>query len=100
MVKEVIDYLDCSSGKTYVDGTLGAGGHAQAILQAIDPDGFLIGIDRDPVAVTCAQESFRQSAPNISIFHDNFIHLPQILSRMGRRGVDGVLLDLGLSLHQ
>lgn len=100
MVKEVIDYLDCSSGKTYVDGTFGAGGHAQALLQAMGPDGFLIGIDRDPVAITRAQEFFRQSTLNIDIFHDNFVHLPKILSRLGITGVDGILLDLGLSLHQ
>ncbi len=100
MVKEVIDYLDCSSGKTYVDGTLGAGGHAQAILRAIGPHGFLIGIDQDPYAVSFAQKSLRHSTLNVSIFHDNFVHISQILSRLGRERVDGILLDLGLSLHQ
>jgi 16S rRNA (cytosine1402-N4)-methyltransferase len=100
MVKEVIHYLDCSPGKSYVDGTLGGGGHAQAILRAIAPDGFLIGIDRDPDAVACAREALRKFRPNVQIFHNSFTHLPQILSRSSTKGVDGILLDLGLSLHQ
>jgi 16S rRNA (cytosine1402-N4)-methyltransferase len=100
MVKEVIDCLDCSSGKTYVDGTLGGGGHAKAILRAISPDGFLIGIDRDPDAVACARGSLREFKSNVQVFHDNFTHLPHILSRFHTRGVDGILLDLGLSLYQ
>jgi len=100
MVKEVIHYLDCLPGKTYVDGTLGGGGHAQAILRAIAPGGFLIGIDRDPDAVACARESLREFGPNIHIFHNNFTHLPKILSRLSTKGVDGILIDLGLSLHQ
>ncbi len=100
MVREVIDYLNCSPGKTYVDGTLGGGGHAQAILEAIGPDGCLVGIDRDPDAIASAEKSLHRFKLNVQIFHDNFTHLPQILSRMDTTGVDGILLDLGLSLHQ
>lgn len=100
MVKEVIDYLDCSSGKTYVDGTIGGGGHAQAILQAIGPDGFLIGVDKDPDAVDCAGKFLGRFKSNVQIVHDNFVHLPQILSGLHKKGVDGILLDLGLSLYQ
>jgi len=100
MVKEVIDYLNCLPGKTYVDGTLGGGGHAQAILEAISPDGCLIGIDRDPDAIAYARKSLHRFRPNVQIFHDDFTHLPQILSRLHTTGVDGILLDLGLSLYQ
>ncbi len=100
MIKEVIDYLNCSPGKTYVDGTLGGGGHAQAILEAIGPDGCLIGIDRDPDAITYSGESLHRFKPNVQIFHDNYTYLPQILSRLHISRVDGILLDLGLSLYQ
>lgn len=100
MVKEVITYLNCLPGKTFVDGTLGGGGHAQAILEAIGPDGCLIGIDRDPDAIAYARKSLHRFKPNIQVFHDDFIHLPQILSRLHTSGVDGILLDLGLSLYQ
>ncbi len=100
MTDQVIDYLDCSPAKTYVDATVGGSGHAKAILGAIGSDGFLIGIDRDPDAVAFARESLREFEPNVKIFHDNFIHLPQILSELHTKGVDGILLDLGLSLYQ
>ncbi|OEU52732.1 MAG: 16S rRNA (cytosine(1402)-N(4))-methyltransferase [Desulfobacterales bacterium S3730MH5] len=100
MVKEVIDHLNCSPGKTYVDGTLGGGGHAQAILEAIGPDGCLLGIDRDPDAIVHAGKSLHSFKPHVQIFHGDFADLPQILSRLHMTGVDGILLDLGLSLYQ
>ena len=90
MVKEVIDYLNCLPGKTYVDGTLGGGGHAQAILEAIGPDGCLIGIDRDPDAIAYAGKSLHSFKPNVQIFHDDFTYLPQILARLHTTGVDGI----------
>ncbi len=100
MVKEVVEYLNCSPGKTYVDGTLGGGGHAKAILEAIGPDGFLFGIDRDPDAIAYTGTSLHQFKPNVQFFHNNFTHLPQILFRLHTTKVDGILLDLGLSLYQ
>jgi len=100
MVKEVLDYLNCSPDKTYVDATIGGGGHANAILQAIGPDGYLVGVDQDPDAVAHAREFLRPFEPRVRIFHDNFTNLPQILSRLHIPRVDGILLDLGLSLYQ
>lgn len=100
MVNEVIDCLGCSPGKTYVDGTLGGGGHAQAILQVVGPSGSLIGIDRDPDAILWTSKALHKFQSNIQLFNDNFARLPQILSYAGRKGVDGILLDLGLSLYQ
>ena len=100
MVKEIVTCLNCLPGKIYVDGTLGGGGHAQAILEAIAPDGLLLGIDRDPDAVDHCKTFLDTYSPNIQIFHDDFTHLPQILSRLHTGKVDGILLDLGISLHQ
>jgi len=100
MVEEIVDYLNCSPGKTYVDGTLGGGGHAQAILEAIRPNGLLLGIDRDPDAISHCKAFLHPFKPNVRIFHDNFTNLPQILSQLHTRKVDGILLDLGLSLYQ
>lgn len=100
MVKEVVEYLNCLPGKTYVDGTLGGGGHAKAILGTIGSNGSLIGIDRDPDAIAHAGKSLHSFKPNVQIFHDNFTNLPEILSRLHITGVDGILLDLGLSLYQ
>ena len=79
MVNEVVDYLNCSPGKTYVDGTLGGGGHAKAILEAIGPDGLLLGIDRDPDSIAHAGQSLHSFQPNLQKFHEDFTHLPQIL---------------------
>lgn len=100
MVKETVEYLNCSPGKTYVDGTLGGGGHAGAILEAIGPTGRLIGIDRDPDAIAYCRQSLRSFEPCVQILHDDFNRLPEILSRLHPPGVDGILLDLGLSLFQ
>jgi 16S rRNA (cytosine1402-N4)-methyltransferase len=100
MVNEVVDYLGCSPGKTYVDGTLGGCGHAQAILRLIGPSGFLIGIDRDPDAIAWARHALRAFQTNIQLFNDNFAKLPHILQRVEKEAVDGIVLDLGLSLHQ
>jgi 16S rRNA (cytosine1402-N4)-methyltransferase len=100
MVNEVIDYLGCSPGKTYVDGTLGGGGHAQAILRLIGPKGLLIGVDRDPDAIAWARDALQKFHSNVQLFNDNYTRLPHILAQAGRKGVDGIVLDLGLSLYQ
>jgi 16S rRNA (cytosine1402-N4)-methyltransferase len=100
MVKEVVDYLNCSPGKTYVDGTLGGGGHAKAILEAIGPGGLLVGIDRDPDAIAHTGKTLHPFEGNCRIFQDSYTNLPHILSQLHISTVDGILLDLGLSLHQ
>ncbi len=100
MQREVLQYLNCRSGKTYVDGTLGGAGHARSILEKIGPRGLLIAIDQDIEAIENAEESLKAFKTKIRLFRGNFAQLPDALSQFGIDGVDGILLDLGLSLHQ
>lgn len=100
MPKEVIYYLNCRPGKIFVDGTIGGCGHAGKICEKILPDGLLIGIDQDMDAITNAEKVLESYASNIRLFHGNFIHLPDFLSQLKIAAVDGILLDLGVSLHQ
>lgn len=100
MLSEVVHYLNCTPGKTYIDCTLGGSGHSMAILEKIMPTGMLIGIDQDPDAIRNATTVLRPYRQNIHLIHDNFINLPEILSNLKITAVDGILLDLGVSLHQ
>jgi 16S rRNA (cytosine1402-N4)-methyltransferase len=99
MSKEVLDLLQCKPGGIYVDGTVGLGGHAQAILEKIQPDGMLIGLDRDKESLEKAQNRLKSFAGNCRLFHDNFKNLPLILNNQAK-SVDGILLDLGVSSYQ
>ncbi len=100
MLKEVLVYLDCKPGNIYVDGKLGGAGHARAILETILPRGILIGIDQDVDAINNATQVLAPYSQNIHLFHGNFINLPVFLSQSGITAVDGILLDLGMSLDQ
>ena len=100
MVSEVITHLNCKPGLTYLDGTLGGSGHALAILEKIDPGGCLIGIDQDLDAINNAKTVLPQGKAKVHIHHGSYSHFPNCLAAVNIRAVDGMLLDLGLSLHQ
>ena len=100
MPAEVLHYLNCQPGKIHVDGTLGGAGHAAMVLKQILPDGLLIGIDQDRDAIQNAEKVLGDYAPNVRLFQGNFVRLPDFLSQLNIDGVDGILLDLGISLHQ
>jgi 16S rRNA (cytosine1402-N4)-methyltransferase len=100
MRNEVLEYLNCRPGKIFVDGTLGGAGHARDICEHIMPDGLLIGIDQDPAAIANAGIVLEPFAARVRLVHENFAQLPNVLSQLGITGVDGILLDLGLSLNQ
>lgn len=100
MPAEVLFYLDPQPGKIIVDGTLGGAGHAGMILKKIMPNGLLIGIDQDTDAIQNAQQVLGGFAANVRLFHGNFAELPEFLAQLHIDGVDGILLDLGISLHQ
>ncbi|QDV56078.1 16S rRNA (cytosine(1402)-N(4))-methyltransferase RsmH [Rosistilla oblonga] len=105
---EVIEALDLSPGKRIVDGTFGGGGHSRLILPAIAPGGMLIGLDRDPRAIQQYGPQWRDSLPaiesdpppRIELINDSYHRLPQLIEELEIDGVDGILLDLGLSSDQ
>jgi len=100
MPQEVARHLNLKPGDVCVDGTLGGAGHAAEILNRISPGGTFIGIDQDMDAIENARMKLSPRDSHITIVHDNFSHMPEILKNMDIKGVDGILLDLGLSLHQ
>jgi 16S rRNA (cytosine1402-N4)-methyltransferase len=100
MLNEVIFYLNCRPGKIYVDGTLGGAGHAGAICEKISPGGVFIGIDQDIDAINHAKTALKDFSLHIHLIHGNFVRLPEFLSQLNIKAVDGLLLDLGVSLHQ
>ena len=99
MLNEVVNYLNCRPGKVYVDGTLGGCGHARAICEKIIPGGTFIGIDQDIDAISNAETVLKDYSSIIHLFHGNFISLPEFLTRLQIKSIDGILLDLGMSQH-
>ena len=97
MVEEVMTFLRCEPGRTYVDATLGGGGHASEILKRTAPDGVLIGMEWDEDALSEATRALKPFGDRVRIVRENFIQLPSL---MRDESVDGILLDLGLSSIQ
>ena len=96
---ECIEGLKIRPDGIYVDGTLGGAGHAAEVLKMLGPDGRLIGIDQDEVAVANGQEKLGRFS-NVTIVRDNFRNFAAIMETLGIQTVDGVLLDLGVSSKQ
>lgn len=100
LLEESLVYLEPHSGGFYLDGTLGGGGHAEAILKASGPDGRLMGIDRDQEALTAAGYRLSEFGDRFIPVHGNFKDTPAILHERNIEGIDGAILDLGVSSHQ
>ena len=100
MVHEVVHYLRCAQGGLFVDGTLGTGGHTLAILQHSPATTQVIGIDRDPEGLAVARERLKPFSHRLHPVQGKFGDLKNILSGLGVRAVDGILLDLGFSSFQ
>ncbi len=94
--KEVLESLQVHPGGTYVDGTVGLGGHSEALLEASAPDGFLYGFEWDAASLERARKRLARYAGRFKLFRANFAEAPSILKREGLQ-VDGIVLDLGLS---
>ena len=87
-------------GGIYVDGTLGGAGHARQILEASSPDGLLIGFDRDSEAIAVATERLSAFGDRVRLIQKSFACLAGTLKELGVAGIDGLLLDVGVSSHQ
>lgn len=97
---EIILALQPKNGGRYVDGTIGAGGHARGILEASAPDGRLLGLDVDPQALALARETLAPYGERVRLARASYTSLPGQLAALGWEAVDGILLDLGLSSMQ
>ena len=99
LLKECIEALNIKPDGIYVDGTLGGAGHSYEIVKKLSPKGLLIGIDRDTEALKAAKEKLKDYT-NVKYVHDNHDNIKQILEELQINGVDGILLDLGVSSYQ
>ena len=99
MKDEVVDLLDIKSKGIYMDCTIGFGGHSLNILNKLDPEGYLIGMDLDPYALDESKKKLKKHN-NFSLHNQSYSAFPQILEKMGIEKVDGFLFDLGISSHQ
>jgi 16S rRNA (cytosine1402-N4)-methyltransferase len=100
LLQEAVDQLVTDPAGSYVDATLGRGGHARALLDRLGPGGRLLAIDRDPEAIACGERLFEGDA-RVRVAHARFDRLRELLAEHGMTdGVSGVLLDLGVSSPQ
>lgn len=98
--EEVLAWLITSAGGIYVDATLGGGGHAESILQRLDPTGVLVGFDADPDAIQFAATKLSSFRGRAMLVHSNFRDISTALAQRGIKHVSGILFDLGVSSHQ
>ena len=99
LLQECLDGLNIKPDGIYVDGTLGGAGHSGQIVRRLDT-GLLIGIDRDPVALKAAGERLAPYSNNVKLVHSNFCEMADVLEKLEITGVDGILMDLGVSSPQ
>ena len=99
LLEECIKALNIIPDGIYIDGTLGGAGHSLEIAKKLLPKGLLIGIDRDTEALRAAKDKLKNYT-NVKYIHDNHDNIKQILEELQINGVDGILLDLGVSSYQ
>ncbi len=100
LLKETIEHLNIKPEGTYVDATLGGGGHSLEILKRLDKGGRLIGIDRDQSALKASGERLKAYSDRILLLHGNFKDIIVLLKGCGINCVDGIVMDLGVSSFQ
>ena len=97
LLKEAVELLNCKKGGTYIDCTVGAGGHAERILELTSPDGKVVGIDQDEEILKIAGERLKRFGERIRLMHGNFSDIKGI---MKDERADAILFDLGVSSYQ
>ena len=100
MLRETLDFLAPHAGGVYADVTLGGGGHAEGILERSGPDGHVIGVDRDEVALSAARERLSRFAGRVTFVHGAFADLERLLTEVGMPRVHGLVADFGVSSPQ
>ena len=98
LLDEVIEWLEPSAGKTFVDGTLGGGGHTAALAERVGGEGLVLSVDLDPLAIDRAEVIL--AGKPIKLAQANYAEIPEVLAQLEIADVDGILLDLGLSSDQ
>ncbi|WP_372371685.1 16S rRNA (cytosine(1402)-N(4))-methyltransferase RsmH [Candidatus Uabimicrobium sp. HlEnr_7] len=100
LLEEVISHLNLRKGGTYIDLTLGAAGHSLEILERLEGDAHLIGVDRDEEILNFAQQKLENFPGKFTLCHDSFSNIREILLKQQINHVDGVLMDIGVSSWQ
>ena len=100
LYQETIDFLQPQPAGRYIDGTVGAGGHAKGILQASAPDGKILAFDRDREAIIYARQQLPEAGQRITFLHASYSRMAELAPAYGFDKADGILLDLGLSSMQ
>jgi 16S rRNA (cytosine1402-N4)-methyltransferase len=100
MLREVLEILAPKPARRYLDATVGGGGHAGEILRLSCPDGTLLGLDCDDQAIAAAGRALARFGERVTLRRSGFDRAREVLDEVGWPGVDGLLLDLGLSSHQ
>lgn len=100
LLKEILEGLNIKGTGIYTDGTLGGGGHAEAICQKLSPQGTLIGIDRDKEAIAASKTRLAEYKCRLVFVQSNYAHIKSLLRNMNIKTIDGAVLDLGVSSFQ
>ena len=100
LLEETINNLNIQPDGIYVDGTLGGGGHAFHVCSRLSEKGRFIGIDQDAAAIEAAGERLRPFGDKVTIVRSNYSDMKQVLQSLGVSGVNGIVLDLGVSSYQ
>ena len=100
LLEETIEGLNINPDGIYVDGTLGGGGHALEVCKRLSDKGRFIGIDQDEAAIKAGSERLKDYQDRVTIVRSNYCDMKQVLHDLGISGVDGIVLDLGVSSHQ